>query len=80
MMRSLQNRFTTNTISITRGRHLEVSLKITVLKYGNVSKKTTWRRSNPPEVFLGKIDNMQQIYRKTPIPECDFNKDAKQFY
>ena len=76
----ITNRLTTNTISITRSRRPEVSLKITALKYGNVSKKTTWCRSNPPEVFLGKIDNMLQIYRKTPIPQCDFNKDAKQFY
>ena len=24
--------------------------------------------------------NMQQIYRRTPIPKCDFNKVAKQLY
>ena len=24
--------------------------------------------------------NMQQIYRRTPMPKCDFNKVAKQFY
>ena len=23
-------------------------------------------------------ENMQQIYRRTPIPKCDFNKVAKQ--
>ena len=25
-------------------------------------------------------ENMQQIYRKTPVPKCDFNKVALQFY
>ena len=37
-------------------------------------------RSNLPEVFLGKrcCKNMQQIYRRTPMPKCDFNKVAKQ--
>ena len=24
--------------------------------------------------------NMQQIYRRTPIPKCDFNKFPKQLY
>ena len=23
-------------------------------------------------------ENMQQIYRRTPMPKCDFNKAAKQ--
>ena len=25
-------------------------------------------------------DNMQQIYRRTPVPKCDLNKVAKQLY
>ena len=25
-------------------------------------------------------ENVQQIYRRTPMPKCDFNKVAKQFY
>ena len=25
-------------------------------------------------------ENMQQIYRRTPMPKCDFNKVEKQFY
>ena len=25
-------------------------------------------------------ENMQQIYRRTPMPNCDFNKAAKQLY
>ena len=39
-------------------------------------------RNNPPEVFLGKkcFENLQQIYRRTPIPVCDFDKVLKQLY
>ena len=25
-------------------------------------------------------ENMQQIFRRTPMPKCDFNKVAKQLY
>ena len=25
-------------------------------------------------------ENMQQIYRRTPMPKCDFNRVAKQLY
>ena len=25
-------------------------------------------------------ENMQQIYKRTPMPMCDFNKTAKQLY
>ena len=25
-------------------------------------------------------ENMQQIYRRAPMPKCDFNKTAKQIY
>ena len=39
-------------------------------------------RSSPSEVFLGKgfSENMQQNYRRTPMPKCDFNKVAEQLY
>ena len=42
--------------------------------------KTYNSRSSPPEVFLGKrvVNNMQQIYRGTPVPKCNFNKVALQ--
>ena len=26
------------------------------------------------------FENMQQIYRRTPMPKCDFNRFAKQLY
>ena len=37
-------------------------------------------RSGPPQVFLGKgcSETMQQIYRRTPMPKCNFNKVAWQ--
>ena len=39
-------------------------------------------RSSHPEVFLAKrcFENMQQIYRRTPMPKCDFNSVALQLY
>ena len=44
-------------------------------------------KTSPPEVFLGKgvlirkrcSENMQQIYRRAPLPKCDFNKVAYWF-
>ena len=49
---------------------------------------------NPPEKFDFKrnkqlsrgvlrkrcSENVQQIYRRTPMPKCDFNKAALRFY
>ena len=26
------------------------------------------------------FENMQEIYRRTPMPNCDFNKVARHFY
>ena len=39
-------------------------------------------RSSPPEMFLGKrcSEKMQQIYRRTPMSKCDFNKVVLQLY
>ena len=39
-------------------------------------------RSSPPRGVLRRrcSKNMQQIYRRTPMPECDFNKAANQLY
>ena len=41
-------------------------------------------KKQPLKVVLTKrcSENMQQIYRRTPMPKCDFNKVAvaKQFY
>ena len=36
----------------------------------------------PPRGVLRKrcSENMKQIYKRTPMPKCDFNKVAKQLY
>ena len=35
-----------------------------------------FRQKQPPRGVIRKrcSENMQQIYRKTPMPKCDFNK------
>ena len=40
---------------------------------------------NQKQLFIGVLkkkcsENMQQIYRRTPMPKCDFNKVALQLY
>ena len=44
-------------------------------------KKNTELDQHPPGVVSIKTcsENMQQIYRRTPMRKCDFNKAAKQF-
>ena len=39
-------------------------------------------QKQPSRAVLKKkcSENMQQIYMKTPMPKCDFNKVAKQLY
>ena len=39
-------------------------------------------QNQPPRGVLKKrcSENMQQIYRRTPMPKCDFNKVAIQLY
>ena len=39
-------------------------------------------QKQPSRAVLGKrcSENMQQIYRRTPMPKCDFNKVALQVY
>ena len=43
--------------------------------------RSTLFRSNHPEFVLNKrcSENMKQIYRRTPMLKCDFNKVAKEF-
>ena len=40
------------------------------------------KQKQPPRVVLKKrcSENMQQIYRRTTMPKCDFNKVPKQLY
>ena len=44
-------------------------------------RKTYFYQKQPPRVVLKKScsENMQQIYRRTPMPKCDFNKIAFAF-
>ena len=39
-------------------------------------------QKQPPKGVLMKrgSENMQKIYRRKPMPKCDFNKVAKQLY
>ena len=40
-------------------------------------------RSSASKVLFNRkkcFENMQEIYRGTPMPKCDFNKVEKQFY
>ena len=41
-----------------------------------------YRRNQPPRGVPWErfSENTQQIYRRTPVPKCDFNKVALQFY
>ena len=41
-----------------------------------------YKQKKPSRDVLRKrfSENMQQIYRRTPIPKCDFNKVAKKLY
>ena len=43
---------------------------------------TNEKLKQPPRGVLRKrySENMQQIYRRTPMPKCDFNKVALQLY
>ena len=60
----------------------EYSMDIT-FKYFFESTKEIIFKSSPSEMFSGKgVPNIyvQQIYRGTPMPKCDFNKEALQLY
>ena len=62
--------------------------------YYHNSKKSNWKKSNlygnssyyiqkqpSRDVLIKKCrEKMQQIYRRTPMPKCDFNKVAKQLH
>ena len=48
----------------------------------NLKKQVMKIQKLPVRCVLRKrcSENMQQIYKRTPMPKCDFNKDAKQLY
>ena len=46
-----------------------------------LSSHPRWDRSSPPDVFLGKGNlKIFSKFCRTPIPKCDFDKVALQFY
>ena len=46
-----------------------------------LASKLTCQKQPPIGVPRKKCsENMQQIYRRTPMPKCDFNKVALQLY
>ena len=52
------------------------------LKPWSTLTKRVWQKQPPPRGFLRKMcsEDMQQIYRRTPMPKCDFSKVALQLY
>ena len=48
----------------------------------DVLPKQLKQKKEPSRGVLRKrcSENLQQIYRRTPMPKCDFNKIAKQLY
>ena len=54
----------------------EFTLSFSTLAQWKLSHKQPFRR------VLGKMcsENMQQTYRRTPMPKCDFNRAAKQLF
>ena len=40
------------------------------------------KQKQPPRGVLSKryFENMQKIYRRTPMPKCDLNQVVKQLY
>ena len=47
-----------------------------------ISSECIVRQKQPSRVVLKRrySENMQQIYRRTPMPKCDFNKVVLQLY
>ena len=40
-----------------------------------------WQKQPPRDVPKKRCsENMEQIYRRTPMPKCDFDKVSKQLY
>ena len=64
-------------------------LKILILKSNSNSKSKSYsesksnylqKQSSTGVLKRGCSKNMQQIYRRTPLPKCDLNKVALQLY
>ena len=67
---------------IFTGKHLCWSLFLIKLQAWRIFANSYFcHQKHPSRGFLVKrcSENMQKIYRKIPMPKCDFNKVAKQF-
>ena len=55
---------------------------ITASRRSQQTSKMDSIQKQPPRGVPRKrcSENMQQIYRRTPMPKCDFNKVTKQLY
>ena len=51
--------------------------KYVFLVFSGGAENKNWPEA---EVACRCYENMQQIYRRTPMPKCDFNKVALQLY
>ena len=62
--------FLNDAIGVWLWMYVELGLRILIVQ------------EQPSRVVFKKrcSENMQQIYRRTPIPKCDFNKVASQFW
>ena len=58
------------------------SILIAIEETIRIMKEEHNTHKQPPGGVLKKrcSENMQQIYRRTPMPKCDFNKVALQLY
>ena len=48
--------------------------------YDEAIRKNIRVQEQPSRGVLKCYENMQQVYRRTTMPKCDFNKAAKQLY
>ena len=60
-------------------------LTLRILSSISANRKRLYKNYLLKQTFRGVLrkrcsENMQQIYRRTPLPKCDFNKVTKQFY
>ena len=60
-------------------KHSIKFFSVSISRHNSIDK---WREKQPSRGVLSKrcSKNMQQIYRRTHMPKCDFNKITNQLY
>ena len=68
--------------TIPQKSYYDLIKKQNLVIFGSNQKKKYYIRKQSPTGVLKKRCSgyMQQIYRRTPTPKCDYNEVAKQFY